>query len=93
MADFGAPSDNENAIRSRQKKISVFPVPMSTISPISKVQLQKKFLLARPKLYGTYKKKKFFLVVLDRLFLLSFRDGVLVWGENSVFLLVTYTCK
>ena len=37
--------------------------------------------------------KKFFLVVLDRVFLLSFRDGVLVWGENSVFLLVTYTCK
>ena len=48
MADFGAPSDNENAIRSRRKKISVFPVPMSTISPISKVQLKKKILLARP---------------------------------------------
>ena len=48
MADFGAPSDNENAIRSRRKKISVFPVPMSTILPISKVQLQKKFLPARP---------------------------------------------
>ena len=45
----------------------------------------------KEELYGTY--KKIFLVVLDRLFLLSFRDGVLVWGENSVFLLVTYTCK